>query len=405
MISEITINNFKSIVDLTLPLSNINVFIGENGCGKSNILEAVAFLSLIGSDISNEQLELKGVRTAKSSLIFNSFKNTKTQKSVAFNVKGFNREINYKISDQSENSVSPKWQALRNIVKAPFLLNVTTGRQKKDIWTDYPENSDIQGFIEKNGDLVDIHDSIDFNEKVKLIFNLISRTIIEEYLEKYLIYSPETLNLRGYQTESKKEPLGIYGENLDVLISSLSKDEFETLKSKSQMISWLEDLFVDSGDLLKMKGYKLGRSHSKLYFADKHMKKNNNVFSSENANEGILFFLFYFTLFLSKQTPNFFAIDDIEKSQNPKLCRTLIKTICEIAIENNKQALITTHHPAVLDGLNLNDDRQRLFVVKRNDEGHTVIERIKVKPTVNGESLKLSEMWMRGYLGAIPTNF
>jgi AAA15 family ATPase/GTPase len=231
MISEITINNFKSIVDLTLPLSNINVFIGENGCGKSNILEAVAFLSLIGSDISNEQLELKGVRTAKSSLIFNSFKNTKTQKSVAFNVKGFNREINYKISDQSENSVSPKWQALRNIVKAPFLLNVTTGRQKKDIWTDYPENSDIQGFIEKNGDLVDIHDSIDFNEKVKLIFNLISRTIIEEYLEKYLIYSPETLNLRGYQTESKKEPLGIYGENLDVLISSLSKDEFETLKS------------------------------------------------------------------------------------------------------------------------------------------------------------------------------
>jgi len=79
--------------------------------------------------------------------------------------------------------------------------------------------------------------------------------------------------------------------------------------------------------------------------------------------------------------------------------------LSKIAIENDKQALITTHNPAVLDGLNLNDDQQRLFVVKRNDEGHTTVERVTVKPTSNGESLKLSEMWMRGYLGAIPNNF
>jgi hypothetical protein len=31
--------------------------------------------------------------------------------------------------------------------------------------------------------------------------------------------------------------------------------------------------------------------------------------------------------------------------------------------------LVTTHNPAALDGLNLNDEDQRLFVVYRNDEG------------------------------------
>lgn len=101
----------------------------------------------------------------------------------------------------------------------------------------------------------------------------------------------------------------------------------------------------------------------------------------------------------------FFGIDNIETALNPKLCRDLIKKLSEIAIKNGKQVVITTHNPAILDGLNLHDDHQRLFVVKRNDEGHTQIERIKLKPATNGEQLKLSEMWMRGYIGGLPNNF
>jgi len=57
-----------------------------------------------------------------------------------------------------------------------------------------------------------------------------------------------------------------------------------------------------------------------------------------------------------------------------------------------------------LDGLNLNDDEQRLFVVYRNDDGKTQIKRIRLKPE-SDENLKLSEMWMRGYLGGLPKNF
>lgn len=46
-----------------------------------------------------------------------------------------------------------------------------------------------------------------------------------------------------------------------------------------------------------------------------------------------------------------------------------MKKICELAVKNGKQVLITTHNPAILDGLNLNDGSQRLYVVTRNDEG------------------------------------
>ncbi|MBK8625794.1 MAG: ATP-binding protein [Saprospiraceae bacterium] len=138
------------------------------------------------------------------------------------------------------------------------------------------------------------------------------------------------------------------------------------------------------------------------------MAKGNNVFSIENANEGILHILFYLALMISKKTPKFFAIDNIESCLNPHLARHITSEICKLAKENDKQLLITTHNPAILDGLNLHDDEIRLFEVSRNKNGHTVTRRIKVKPEhqdSEGRSLKLSELWTRGYLGAISENF
>ena len=41
MIQEIRIKNFKSVQKLKLELGRVNVLIGANGCGKSNILEAI----------------------------------------------------------------------------------------------------------------------------------------------------------------------------------------------------------------------------------------------------------------------------------------------------------------------------------------------------------------------------
>jgi len=42
MIKEIRIENYKFIQKLRLNPGRITVLIGENGCGKNNILEAIA---------------------------------------------------------------------------------------------------------------------------------------------------------------------------------------------------------------------------------------------------------------------------------------------------------------------------------------------------------------------------
>src|SRR5262249_25123941 len=78
MIKEFQIKNYKSILDHTIELGRLNVFIGENGCGKTNLLEAVAMASAaLGDKLETEGVYSKGIRVAKPSITFSSFLGSK----------------------------------------------------------------------------------------------------------------------------------------------------------------------------------------------------------------------------------------------------------------------------------------------------------------------------------------
>lgn len=64
-IKQISLRNFRNYLDLKLPLQNgVNIFLGENGAGKTNLIEAVEILSTCrshrtrnDSDIINKEAE------------------------------------------------------------------------------------------------------------------------------------------------------------------------------------------------------------------------------------------------------------------------------------------------------------------------------------------------------------
>lgn len=390
MLQEITIKNFKSIVNDTIELGRVNVLIGENGCGKSNILEAVGFASAaLEERVDNENLISKGVRVAKPSLIISNFRNRKQASKFSIHLTFEDRKVfEFEFAKKDKDDFFNEWEiaidqrALANNLLAKL---VSEPQSTYEITSSKKQHNPFEPLVER------------------LIAGFPSWVV-----RKFIIYVLNTPALRGSTHESKKEPLGIYGEGLDLLLASLDKDETSTLKSYKYLINWLDDFFIDVRNALKFKGYKSNHSNSVLYFKDKHMPKNNGIFSLENANEGILHILFYLAVMISKRTPKFFAIDNIESCLNPHLCRHLMEEICKLAKSEDKQLLITTHNPAILDGLNLFDDEVRLFEVKRNDKGHTQTRRITLKPEVQndmGERYKLSELWTRGYLGAISNQF
>ena len=374
MLRKLAIKNYKSIYDISVDLGRINVFIGENGCGKTNILEALAMAGASKNlDMTIEGLYNRGVRVARPQLTFSSFS---------------------KLQQHNKISIDIKFQEGTNFVSTLYC------EDHNDIYAEWKDEEKLVGQLNniKTAKTL-LNEYLILNSDSKLL-----RAV--KTLTNYLIFNLDIKSLRGIRSESKKTPLGINGEGLDILLSSFTKEEWDQLSRYYYMIPWLDDIIIDEKDALRFQGYKMGKSHSVLYFKDKFMlKKNmNNIFSAENANDGILHILFYLSLFISKKTPSFFAIDNIEANLNPRICRTIIKELSLLSQLNSKQALFTTHNPAILDGLNLNDDEQRLFVVYRNDDGKTQIKRIRLKPE-SDENLKLSEMWMRGYLGGLPKNF
>ncbi|MCP4135935.1 MAG: AAA family ATPase [bacterium] len=430
MLNSVKIKNYKSIHDMNLELGNINVFIGENGCGKSNILEALGMASAAyADDLSVESLSNKGIRVTKPRLTTNSFLGSKASNKIAidlqFDIEGQIFDYTSTLIPEEMEDIYSVWKNIddkklqhtyeifNNFNKTKELLDkaVSMFEIEKDIRLMINESENkTENKTEKLREEVikmqKLLSGFESEEQWKKFLKLsYSHIQTNASFEDYLIYSLNTQSLRGITSNSKKTPLGLYGEGLDVLLANFHKEERKELEKYYSLISWLKKIELDTDDDLKFEGHKLGRSGSTLYFRDKYMQRKNNIFSAENANEGALHILFYLALFISQKTPSFFGIDNIESSLNPSLCRTIIKELAPLAKKNQKQALITTHNPAILDGLNLFDDTQRLFVVARDDNGKTIVERIKLKPEVKGKKLKLSEMWMRGHLGGIPKNF
>jgi predicted ATPase len=395
MLRKIRIQNYKSILDDTLELGRVNVFIGENGCGKTNILEALAMAgAALHGDLDAEGLFNRGIRLARASLTRSAFAGHDSGDEIVITL-GEAETVRIEFVQDLPGATSGRWRVVQK--KSEF------SRVFED------EVTKIIAGATQDATKVDQILRIDFEKLLRGISGLNPappgwREM--EALQDFVIYDLNTPALRGLQSTSRKEPLGIYGEGLDTAIAAFDEAQRTELTGRASCISWVDQIDVDVGDKLKLQGFKLGRGTSRLYFLDRFMAADNNVFSAENANEGILHVLFHLALFTSRETPPILGIDNIETALNPQLCRQLIKQLVELACKHAKQALITTHNPATLDGLNLHDDEQRLFVVERNDEGHTSTRRVQLKPDAgDGQKYKLSELWMRGHLGGLPRGF
>ncbi len=394
MISQIHIKNFKSIVDLKLDLGRINLFIGENGSGKSNILEAIGFLSSSSTNIyqSNSTLFGKGVRVPKPELFTSAFTNETKDIEIDIIINGTSISTRYKYLNGSENRWVESTAFEESHAFSKFLSRFE-GYISYDPFDFVPYFSADKIIISPNTP-PDIERVILFEAKSHENYD---RYRHGNYINGYMIYSPETSFLRKFEEEGQVSPLGVHGEGLFSLLKSIAYENggLTQIKECLELIDWYEDLSIPT-DLMS--------NEYKINITDKYLDPGLKYMDQRSANEGFLFLLFYVVLFSSHQTPEFFAIDNIEASFNPKLISRLVSLLSDLSKKNNKQVLMTTHNPSTLDGMDLNDPDNRLFVVRRNTDGHTIVSRIEHKPILSTK-MKLSEMWTKGFLGGLPENF
>ena len=439
MIENIRISNYKSIKEMSFEPKRINLFIGENGAGKSNILESLAIFSAATSNmLSNEFLSSRGIRPIDPLTTITKLA-MKDEDEDEDKDKDKNEEPKFSIFAQLDN----------------FFIGVVAFHDQKDpyrqlkaeIFTPRPEQKPASYLLSEeslsskesllNKDLFQIFNEINKNFKgIEDLHDIYSKELYERTEKKspnklkklqelrrnlffversigllnnlenkktskdnFVIFNPDTYVLMGGKGQSYIQPLGINGEGLFTLLGVMAKTEPENFKDVLELASifnWLEKIEVNENI----------NNEIEIVLKDRFM---GDVIKPQNANEGFLFTLFYACLFCSNQTPTVFAVENIDKSLNPRLCQILIRKLADKAKKHKKQVFLSTHNPAVLDGIDLLDPEETIFVIDRKSNGETrlreLTEKSIPKPKKDGEKIHLSEAFLRGYLGGLPSNF
>ena len=381
MISDISIKNFKSVVNVNLPLGRFNLLIGANGCGKSNILEGIAMGAAASSDkLDYEYFANRGILVVEPRFMLPAFDGIEE------------KLIEVCVTDKDGHETVLDIRYDRNAKPARWV------NDNEYDWSNMlPPEELEEGLNELRQGIDSYNDGV-----IKIVprgnkFMVIPTSID---INPFLIYSLEETKLRQADNSNRTYPLGRHGEGLFAYLKELAQrpdalDIFNEIKDNLKILDWFDDMQVPSGQL---------SSEFNLKLKDGYLADTLNIFDQRSTNEGFLYLLFYFPLVISDETPSFFAIENIDTAFNPKLCREVVKRLVELAKKHGKQIIATTHNPAILDGLDLNDDEQKLMVVQRSIDGYTKVRTLKKEEVANSD-LSLSQLWLRGFIGGLPNNF
>jgi predicted ATPase len=401
MLSTIRVRGFKSLHDISVELGLVNVFIGANGSGKSNLLEALGVIGAAAfGSVEPETLRYRGVRPGLPSLYKTSFKRKQFRRFIT--IEASSDSALYRVGlDNPIHSPQVKWkirtesleQNKEHIVsRSPRACNLygATGRKTRFNLPDDQSaaRAGITIFGSKEGDAL----------------NLINE------LENFAIFAPTTPVLRGIAPDLAREPLGLGGSGLPRAIRELTDRAAHQfgpfdLDDVWEMIEWAVDMSAVPVSLAPVSP-SVSTTPVVLRFVDRFMRSPRNTLSAYDASEGALYILFMLTLASHPKAPSVFAVDNFDQALHPRMACALTKMVSEqLAADGKRQMLATTHNPLVLDGLDLLDDRVRLFAVDRDKEGVTRIKRVTVTDELEKlaeKGMSLSRLWVMGRLGGMP---
>lgn len=391
MIDRIEIHAFKSIQEAKLELGAFNVFVGANGSGKSNILEAIGVLGAAAAGrVDDEALLHRGVRPGIPDLYKSSFRGNRRRNAIRFGA--FRSTSSYEVDLHTPYGNSTAWA---------YKTEKWVGDGTKILGRS-PNSIEYQFHDARRG--------LAALKQVEIPAEAGASQLLAA-LQQFSIYTPNTLKLRGIETDlQNRAPVGLAGGRLAEASEELRrlarKDEAldDVIEGILELVDWVENFGSRAGSDVPLSP-SIPRPAQVLYFQDRYMAEGRNVLSAYDASEGALYVLFAAILATHPDSPKLLAIDNFDATLNPRLVRSLASKMVEWVLDHDRQLLMTCHNPLVLDGLPLQDDRVRLFAVDRSYGGMTVIRRVVVDDALMAkakEGWPLSRLWILGHLGGVP---
>ena len=354
MLKRVSIQNFKSLKDVTLDLQKVNLLIGPNNSGKTNFLKALEFCQkhqpLTTALMFNQQVS----NNVKIHLSFDYFKPSLSQVYDNLVFKVFNNEDNEVLE---EDSYSYTTESLST---------------QEEMISDYYE-SNLFGY----------------SGNIKL-------------------YRPNpTLFIQPAEFSADAIELAGDCSNLISFLFYINTNYKRAYKQiETDLSNCVNDIVSFSTPPIKVgKQSKLGL---KLF------GRKDEDYWADDVSEGVLYFLALLTIINQPNPPKLLLLEEPEKGIHPRRIREVMDFIFRLAEEKDIQIILTTHNEHVLDDFATRPES--VFVFDKDEDGATYVRNLQtdiIEPTNKRNSemgldpidltTNLSENWLYGLLGGVPS--
>ncbi|MFN8712085.1 MAG: AAA family ATPase [Bacteroidota bacterium] len=368
-ISKLTIEGFKSIRKLDgFEPSAINVFIGQNGAGKSNFINFFKFLANMLSGTGNLS-EYTGRMGGATEILFEGDENTPLKSEIILTTDAGRNEYSFRLSHASGDSF------IFNEEKFRFIAN---NRHEASVsWVSL-------GSGHKEAQIIQIN---------KESLYAMSQTVIKSFLQKLSVYQFHNTTTNSPIRETKADvQIGWFlnedGRNIAAVLFQLKNNEPSIYQKIVLILRQIIPFFDD---------FELYSEYDKVYLRWRE-KQSSKIFVATHASDGMLRAMALVTLLnLPKgRLPDVIFIDEPELGLHP----SAIGTICSLihSASEYSQIFIATQNGDMLNEFSADD----IVVVKRNGRESEFVRFTEEQLSVWLEDYSLSELWNKNVLGGKP---
>ncbi len=356
-INYISANNFKSLVDFKIEFSQFNCLIGLNGSGKSTVLQFIDFISqLVRGDMNgwlNERKwkpsDLKSKLTKKTNIeLCVSFADNDGQETGRWEA-NYSPSKNLCTQERIELSGS-----IIDVSRGKISISGSKNEKINDISFDY-EGSILSAYKEE----LLPQPILESKKLMKAVKSL--ELLSPEYLRQKTRESSGSLGLGGQKLASFLYELGEPGRRE---LQKKLKDAYPQLKNlriKSLRSGWKQ---LDISEGYDGKDIFTGPFFPQMTTEARHV------------NDGMLRLIAILAELQSDH--RFLLFDEIENGINPEL----VEFVIEALTLTDKQVLVTTHSPMILNYLNDEVAKSGVIFLYKTPEGLTKAIRFFSIPSI-----------------------
>lgn len=382
---------------MELELKPLNILIGSNASGKSNVLQIFAFLrDIINHGLENavsiqggsEYLRNISIGASKDLILETTIDNIHIDNIHIDNIhQNINRMINQDVIQETEyveilnrlsigfNKRGPKYKVINDELDIKFLI----GKRKlsDDTIIEEPKKGRLKIFIKEDEYEVDLMEGTDDLEFPDLLLinlksekpssTLLQNTIINILLFPEFLKSLKLLSIYDIDPKLSKRSVPISGmvdleENASNLALALNKiiEDKEKRRKFENLLTYVLP-FAKSAGVEKFADKSLLFKMQEKYFSKKDIPAS--LISDGTINVIAIIIALFF------EDKSLVIIEEPERNIHPFLISRIVKLMKDAS--RNKQIIVTTHNPEMVKHADLED----LLLVSRNKKGFTEITR------------------------------